>query len=119
MFRFAVDKDMAAQLFNDAVDHGQPQARALSPLLGGEERVKDLFLNFPAHAQACVAYGKHHIPARNYIRMGLGVFRIQLPVFRLNDQTSAIGHGIPGVDRHVEKHLFHLPRINEHGVVFG
>ena len=47
MSRFAVDRDMAAALLDNAVDRGQAQARALTQFLGGEEGLKDAGLGVP------------------------------------------------------------------------
>ena len=38
----ALNRNVAAGLLGKAVDLGQPEARALADLLGGEERLEDL-----------------------------------------------------------------------------
>ena len=46
MTKLAVDADGAAGLLDEAVDHGQAQARALVALLGGKERLKGALQGF-------------------------------------------------------------------------
>src|SRR5258706_1293258 len=41
--RFALDEDGAAALFDDAVDRGEAEPRALAKLFGGKERFEQVF----------------------------------------------------------------------------
>ena len=98
----AVDPDMPARLLDEAVDHAQPEARALADFLGGEERLEHLVLHLLGHAGAGVADGKHHIGAGPHVGIGLRVGFVEHDVARLQQQLAAVRHRVAGVDRHVE-----------------
>ena len=54
---------MTAELLDDPVDRGQPEAGALADLLGREERLEDMLAGLAVHADAGVADGELDIPA--------------------------------------------------------
>ena len=61
---FRVDLDVAVRLLDEAVDHRQPEARALADRLGGEERIEGAGDHVGRHAGAGVGDGEHDILAR-------------------------------------------------------
>src|SRR5205807_4789269 len=54
--RFAIDVDVPVVLFDDAVGHGEAEARAFAQLFGREERLEDARLRLGVHACAGVAH---------------------------------------------------------------
>src|SRR5690606_40160845 len=57
----AVNPDVAARLFDEAVHHGKSEAGTLAFRLGGEKRLEYLFENVLGNAAAGVRHGEHHI----------------------------------------------------------
>src|ERR1700687_4476157 len=66
---FAVDVDGPAAPRDDAVDGRQAEPRALSDLLGGEERLEQARLHLRRHAGSRIGHGQHHVGAR-FLRGG-------------------------------------------------
>ncbi len=59
----AFDRDVAAALLDDAVDHRQAEAGALARPLGGEEGLEDPRQHRRRHAGAGVGDRQHHVGA--------------------------------------------------------
>jgi len=62
--KLTVDPERAVGLLGKAIDHAQPEAAAFAELLGGEERLQDLFENFGRDSGAGVAHRQLDIVAR-------------------------------------------------------
>ena len=91
---FAVNPNVAATLFHDAVDSGQTQASAFANLLGGEERLEDMRFRFGVHAATGVGDRHNDVVPRLYYQMALGKLAVQVNIFSSNTQCSASRHGI-------------------------
>jgi hypothetical protein len=106
-----VDRDRSTALLYDAVHRGQAQTRSLAHFFRRKKRIKDLCLDGRAHTDPNVTNCQHHTGAG----WGVCCFRdsaaIQFDIQRLDDQFTALGHGIAGVDREIHDDLFHLSAI--------
>ncbi len=98
----------ASVLFDDAVSGCQPHSRALPALLSGEERLEDALARFGVHARAGVGNRQDRIAARRNVRIEPAVRVVQLHHLRFDQQSSSVGHGIPGVQAQIHEHLFEL-----------
>src|SRR5262252_1755544 len=107
----AVHPDISAALFDDSVDHGQPQTGAFAEFFGGEEGFKNMGLCFFIHPQTVVGDGKHDVTAGHGAKVTLRVRIIQFDVCRFQSNRSAIWHRITRVDHEIENHLLDLSRI--------
>ncbi len=108
---FAVHPDAAPALFDDAVDRGEAEPRTSSQVLGGEERLEDPRPRRLVHPDARVADRQHHVRPGLHRCMPVGVRLIEHHVPCLDGQRTAVGHGVPGVDREVHDDLLHLAGI--------
>ena len=63
MVRFAVDLDVTAGLFDEAVNHAQPQPGALADVFGREEGIEYLVDDIGGYAGPGIAHGNQHIRA--------------------------------------------------------
>src|SRR6185437_8043717 len=98
--RLAIDPDEASALLDDAVDGGKSQAGALWPL-GGKEGLEDVRLRVRIHAAAGIGDGEHYVVARRHRGALLGVALFQGEVGGLQNDLSALGHGVARVHREV------------------
>ena len=60
----AIDPDVAATLFDNAVDRGQAKTGSLTVLFGREEWLEDAGLGLLVHPTACIAERQHHVRSR-------------------------------------------------------
>ena len=60
----AIDPDVAATLFDNAVDRGQAKTGPLSVLLGREEWLEDVGLGLRVHSAPGIADRQHHVRSR-------------------------------------------------------
>ena len=79
--------------------------------LGGEKRLEDTGLGLPVHSAARVAHAQHDVPPRLGGRVLPGKGFIDLNVRGLNDDSSALRHGIASIDCQVHQHLLDLTRV--------
>src|SRR6478752_4668912 len=103
LLRRRVDLDRAAALADDPVHRREAEAGALTDALCGEEWLEDPVARLGWHAGAVVDHREH----------GLVAVREDD-----NDQQTAAGHRVPGVDRQVHHDLLELRRIgaDDHGL---
>src|SRR5262249_8405 len=93
----AVHFDVSAALFDDAVDSGQPQARAFADLLSRIERLEDTSSSLIVHSSPSVTDSQPYKRSRRntqFRRQGLFYNR----VFGFNVELAAVRHSIGSVD---------------------
>src|ERR1019366_5208186 len=111
MPKFAVELDMAARLFHEAIDHAQTEPAANARSLRRIEWLEGVLPYFLGHARAGIGYRKRDIPARQDLRIGGGVVLVDLRLGRLDNEPASFRHRVAGVDRQVEECIFDLARI--------
>ncbi len=97
-------------LFDDAKDRRQPQARAFAGFFGGKKRLENPRQDFRRYAAARVADAETDIAARHGIRIQTRELVVHGFFRRLNDQPSALGHGVAGIHGQIHQHLFQHAR---------
>ena len=107
----AVDPNEAAALFHDSVHGCQTQPRSLASFLGCEERLEDARLSLGIHAEASVRDRKPDERAGGHLRVQASEGTVHFHICGLNGQSSAVWHGVTGVHRQIDDHLFDLPLI--------
>src|ERR1051325_1070728 len=112
--RLTIDPDASLTLLYDPVDRGKAQTGSFAKLLGGEERLEDLFLRLAVHSAAVVRDGEHHIMAglHNFLSLDMGA--IQIPVARADRNVTAYRQSIARIHDQVHENLFNLPRVGLH-----
>ena len=98
----AVDFHMPARLLDEAVDLRKPQARAVSDVLGREERIEGLGLHLRRHSAAGVRHGQHDILAGHHFGLRGGVFFIEMNIRGFDRQLAAIRHRVARIDGEIE-----------------
>src|SRR5660398_11134 len=109
-----VHPDVAAVLLNDAVDGGEPEARSLAPLFGGEEGFEDMGEDLGVDPGAGVAHGQHDVGSWARAKMRTYVLLSEFYISRLDGQLPSTGHRVAGIDRQVRGDLLYLARIHLH-----
>ena len=110
----AVDGDVAAGLFDEAVDHAEAKAGAFADFLGREERLEHPAERLLVHARARVAHRDHHVLAGDHFGVGGGIALVEVNVRRLDGQEAAVRHGVAGVDAEIQDCALELVRIDIH-----
>ena len=108
-----IDLDVAARLFDEAIDHGEAKPGALAVGLGGEERLEHPRLGLLAHPLAGVGDGQQHILAGRDVSGVACIGLVEHGVGDLHRQPPAAGHGVPGVEGQVQERALHLRRIGD------
>jgi len=108
-----LDMDAAGTLIDDAINGGEAKTGAFAGFLGGEEGFKDAGFDFGGHAGTVIGDGKHGVVAGLEGRMRERVLFIGDDIVGFNDEFSAAGHGVGGVDGEIEKDLFDLTGVGE------
>src|SRR6476619_6006014 len=103
--------DVSAALFDDAIDHRQSEPGAFADLFGGEKRLEDASLCFRVHSTARVMDAQSDIRADVSASMLIDIDLIELYIGCLDRQCAAVRHGISGIERQIQYHLFDLHRI--------
>ena len=103
---------MPAALLGEAVGHAQPQPGTVTFRLGGEERFEGLLDDFSGHADAGIGNRQQHVLPGRDVSLGAGVVLVEHGITQLQGQLAALGHGITGIDRQVQHHLFELIRVD-------
>ena len=98
MAHFAVDGDVAAALLDDAVDRGQPEARAFACFFGSEERLEDAGEHVRTHATAGVTDGNADVFSRLCFGSVLAVLGIKMGASDIESEPSAAGNGVERSD---------------------
>ena len=102
---FAVNVDPSLVLLNDAEDRGEAEAGAFADFLGSEEWLENLLKQFRRNPGSGVGDAKTDEsagPALGDLR-GRGV--IEFDERGLDEEASAVGHGVAGVNGEVEQDL--------------
>ena len=107
-----MDARLAAGLAHETVDHRQAQPCAHPDRLGGEEGIEGLGDHLGRHAAAVVGHREGDVFARFQVA-DPGHARIQRPVGGLDEDATALGHGVAGIDAEVEQGVFQLRRIDQ------
>ena len=113
MTGLGIDLHVPARLLDEAVDHREPEARALALRLGGEERLEDLLDQLRRHAASGVGDGEHHVAAGRHLLVAAGVVVVEEGVGELDGELAAARHRVAGVDREIEHRGLDLDRIDE------
>ena len=106
--QLAVNLDVAARLFDEAIGLGKAQTGALAFWLGGEERLEHPAHHFWCHAGAGIADRQHDILARIDLAMLDGIGVVEMGVGDFQGQLAAVRHGVTGVDRQIEDGVLDL-----------
>jgi len=108
---FAVDTGFTFRLPGEAVDHRQPEPRALPDGFGGEEGVEGPGGHVVTHACAGVGHADAHVgPVRaRRIRGRIG----HEAVGGRDGERAAVRHGVARIDRKVENGILELMWIAE------
>src|SRR5438445_7208981 len=101
-------------LLGDAVNGGQTQASALTQFLGGEEGLKDMLNSGRIHPHPGVRDAEPDVAARLDIGVEPGVVFVERYVFGLNQQLTALEHGITRIQAQTYLH-FTLPAASVSG----
>ena len=105
-------------MFDNPIDRGQAQARALAFLFGGVEGLKDMFLSLFIYPAARIANSNHYVRACLLFKSNtllVEIVFVQIHVGCLNDELPSIRHGVPGIDDQVHEDLLDGPPIPAHG----
>ena len=86
MPQFAVELDMAARLFHEAIDHAQAEPAALARSLRRIKGLEGTLPDFRGHASASIGYRKCDILARYNIGKRGGIVLVDLCRGRLDDE---------------------------------
>ena len=105
--------DPAAVALDDAVDHGQAQARTVAGPLGGEEGFEDVFELVLGDPVAGVEEGEADVGTGTGVTDSGQVFLLQHDVVRPQGQDAAVGHGVNGIENQVGKHFFEFRAVNQ------
>ncbi len=111
--------DPAVVLLDNAVNRRQSQPRSLADFLGRKERFKDARARLLAHAGAGVGDGQDDEPAPPRLRIAPGLVRPDLAHLGADEETSALGHDIAGVDREIHDDLLQHACVRLHGRQVG
>ena len=109
--RLAIDPDVSAGLFHNAVHGSQAQTGPFALFFGRKKRLEDVAPRLRIHAVSVVAHCDHGEFARLHAHMRAGVILIQHNIRGLDCQVPANGHGIAGVHRQIHDGLLHVARI--------
>ncbi len=90
----AVDADVPARLFDEAVDHAQPEAAALSHLLRREERLEHPLHDLGRHAGSGIGNGEQHVLAGRHLLVLLGIILVEDSIARLQRERAGAPHRI-------------------------
>ncbi len=115
MASFTVDTDISVVAFHDPVDHREPQPRAPSHFLGGEEGLENPALRLLIHPLSAVRDGYLHVVSRFHEGFCLFLVADHRPG-SFDIEIAPSGHRLPGVDEEIHEDLFHLRpvRLDEH-----
>src|SRR6056297_65276 len=98
---FAVNVNPAVMLLDHAVNHGEAEPCSLGGNLGGKKRLKNVSYHLGRHSATAVFKGQ----TDEFTGPGIGklsaVEFINLCIFGYYTQSSALRHGVPGVDHEV------------------
>ena len=95
-------------LFDDSIDRGNPQPRALAHLLGREKGIEDMAQYFLVHAAAIVAYLEKNIIARQKAGTHGTVIFIKRHVMGFDGDFSYILYSITRIAAQVCQNLVDL-----------
>src|SRR6202023_3924374 len=98
MPKFAVELDMTARLFHEAIDHAQAEPAAHAGSLRRIEGFEGALPYFRGHASAGIGHRESDIPAGHEIGVGGGTVLIDLCPGRLDNKSSPIRHRVARVD---------------------
>ena len=115
--RCAADVDMSAVVLHRAVHHGEPEPRALSHALGGEERFEDALEHIGRHAVPSVAHLQSH-PRSRWWQIGSRLL-LDVDIVEFDREQTAIGHRVARIHREIHDGLFDAAGIHTHQLVTG
>ena len=115
----ALHVNATAVLFDNPIDHGQPQPGTFAHLFRGEERLEDVIQGLCIHTAAGVGHCQPDVaPRRDILKAALMVGG-KIDIICRQDKPAAGGHGIPGVDRQVHDDLAYLAGVGLHRPQIG
>ncbi len=109
-----LDANLPPGLAHKAIHHRQPETGAGTYGLGGEERFKGFGGDVRAHADARVGHADAQVLAggNTVVRVG-ALFKGRIG--GLDDNASAVGHRVTGVQAQVQQRAFKLGMIDQRG----
>src|SRR6202012_867963 len=84
----ALDPDMTTRLLDEAVDHRQSEAGALTDRLGGEERLQNPAESIVGHADTRITDTDHDVVAGFYLLLAEALVAVQDLTGRDNRQRT-------------------------------
>src|SRR5712671_6784740 len=108
---FALNKDIASALLDDAVDGGQAEAGSFAFFFGSKEGLEDAGLGVAVHAFAGVADGNHDVGAVFDESIFRAVGLVEGHAGSANADFAAVGHGVFGIDHKIHDDLLDLTGI--------
>ena len=112
--RSTAQVDRASALLDDAMHSGETEASSLPDGFRGEERLENLVANCFWNSLPCVADSQYNFPPRSELRNATDQSIVGVKVFGVNFESTALGHGVAGVDREVHEDLRDLAGIGKH-----
>ena len=104
---------MAAGLFDQAVNHAEPQAAAFAGFLGGKKGFEGMFQHLGRHAATVIANRQHDIWTGSHVLLGRGVILVELNVAGFQRELATSRHGVAGIDGQIEQGAFELIRVDQ------
>src|SRR6478672_293736 len=98
----AVNLHMAARLLDEAIHHGDAEARTLAFRLGTEEGLEHLLDQFGRDAGAGIRHGDHHVLAWADLAVLLLIVVVEMRVAKVDRYLADAIHRIARVDRVIE-----------------
>jgi hypothetical protein len=100
---FAIDRDVAAGLFDEAINHAESQPSALADWFGGKKRLKRLLGNRLRHAASAVGDRDHDVGTVSHVGHRTTAALPAFDVTGRDRQLAAIRHGVSRIDRQIEQ----------------
>ena len=107
----AVDREMAARLHGEAVDHAEAEAGGDGRRLGGEEWFSRPLDHVGWHAGAGIGHRENNIVALRHFGVLGGIRRRQTRVGGLDREVAAMRHRIARIQCQIEQRIADLRRI--------
>src|SRR6266404_1334343 len=103
-----MNADDASTLRYDSINGRQSQSCSLAGFFGGKKRLKNMLLGFFIHSDARVGNGQYNVGAWQEERHTARLTFSQSHAGSFDQEHSAFGHRISGIDNQVHDDLFDL-----------
>ncbi len=101
--RFTLDADVTFTLLDDSVDGGQTKARACGSVFGRKEGFEDVLERLRVYSLSVVTHCQRDPRAETQFRIPKVRRCVDLQVLALDTETSALWHGIAGIDCEIQQ----------------